>query len=169
MRHILSVLLENEAGALARVVGLFAQRGYNIESLSVAPTNDDSMSRITITTFGNDQKIEQITKQLNKLIEVIQAADLVEAGHVEQELLLVKVAPTDARPEQASQLAELLREGHILDSHDGVYIVRFIGTCAEIDRLLATLDSTARVIEVARSGVLGVAWDNRMNVAELVH
>lgn len=162
MRHILSVLLENEAGALARVVGLFAQRGYNIESLTVAPTNDDSMSRITVTTFGNDQKIEQITKQLNKLIEVIKAADLGKAGHVEQELLLVKVAPIGAKPAQAKRLAELLQEGCILDSQDAVYIARFTGTCEKIDQLLTTLDSAARVLEVVRSGVLGVAWDNRM-------
>ena len=109
MRHIISVLLENESGALARVVGLFAQRGYNIDSLTVAATEDPTISRLTLVTRGDDQVIEQITKQLHKLIEVVKLADLSESAHIERELMMVKVKTTAEQREEVKRCADIFR------------------------------------------------------------
>ena len=114
MRHIISVLLENESGALARLVGLFAQRGYNIDSLTVAPTEDPTLSRLTLVTHGNDQVIEQITKQLHKLIEVVKLTDLSEAAHIERELMLVKVKAVGEQRDEVKRSADIFR-GQIVD------------------------------------------------------
>ena len=114
MRHIISILLENEPGALARVVGLFAQRGYNIETLTVAPTEDETLSRLTMTTVGDDRKIEQITKQLNKLIEVVKLVDLSEGAHIERELMLIKVKAVGAQRAEIKRTADIFR-GQIVD------------------------------------------------------
>ena len=114
MRHIISVLLENEPGALSRVVGLFSQRGYNIESLNVAPTEDTTLSRLTLTTEGDDQKIEQITKHLNRLIEVVKLVDLTEGAHIERELMMVKVRATGAQRAEIKRCTDIFR-GQIID------------------------------------------------------
>jgi acetolactate synthase-1/3 small subunit len=112
MRHILSILVENEAGALSRISGLFSARGYNIESLTVAPTEDPTMSRMTIVTAGSDDVIEQITKQLNKLVEVVKVVDLTEGNHIERELMLVKVRAAGKDRDEMKRLADIFRGPH---------------------------------------------------------
>lgn len=155
MRHIISLLLENESGALSRVSGLFSARGYNIESLTVAPTNDRSLSRMTIVTTGTEEVIEQITKQLNKLVEVVRLSDLTESSHVERELLLIKVrAEGDARTEIRS-LVDIFR-GQIVDVTEKTYIVQMVGDGEKIDAFIAALGDHA-ILEVARTGVSGIA------------
>jgi acetolactate synthase-1/3 small subunit len=155
MRHIISLLLENESGALSRVSGLFSARSYNIESLTVAPTNDRSLSRMTIVTTGTDEVIEQITKQLNKLVDVVRLSDLTESTHVERELLLIKVrAEGNARAEIRS-LVEIFR-GQIVDVTDKTYMVQMVGDGSKIDAFMAALGDHA-ILEVARSGVTGMA------------
>jgi len=156
MRHIISMLLENEAGALARVAGLFSARGYNIESLTVAPTEDPSLSRLTLVTSGNDEIIEQITKQLNKLIDVVKLVDLTEGAHIEREMMLVKV-----RAEGSETRAELKRlvdifRGRIIDVTERTYTVEMTGTG---DKLDAFIDAVGRrlILEVVRTGVSGIA------------
>src|SRR5690606_26647169 len=114
MRHIISLLMENEPGALSRVVGLFSQRGYNIESLNVAATEDPTLSRLTLTTIGDDQKIEQITKQLNKLIDVVKLVDLTDGAHIERELMLVKVKAVGAQRAEVKRTVDIFR-GQIVD------------------------------------------------------
>ncbi|HTH95120.1 MAG TPA: acetolactate synthase small subunit, partial [Rhodocyclaceae bacterium] len=126
MRHLISILLENEAGALARVSGLFSARGYNIESLTVAPTEDPSMSRMTIVSIGSDDVIEQITKQLNKLIDVVKVVDLSEAAHVERELMLIKVRATGKDREEMKRMADIFRGG-IIDVTDSTYLIELTG------------------------------------------
>jgi acetolactate synthase-1/3 small subunit len=126
MRHIISVLLENEAGALSRVAGLFSARAYNIETLTVAPTEDVSLSRLTIVTSGTDAVIEQITKQLNKLIDVIKVVDLSEAAHIERELMLIKVRATGKDREELKRLADIFR-GHIIDVTESTYVIELTG------------------------------------------
>ena len=120
MRRIISILMENEPGALSRVIGLFSQRGYNIETLSVAPTEDSTLSRLTLTTFGNDLKIEQITKHLNKLIEVVKLVDLTEGPHIERELMLIKVKATGAQRAEVKRSVDIFR-GQIVDVTSTVY------------------------------------------------
>ncbi len=155
MRHIISLLLENESGALSRVAGLFSARGYNIESLTVAPTNDRSLSRMTIVTTGTEEVIEQITKQLNKLVDVVRLSDLTESSHVERELLLIKVrAEGDARAEIRS-LVDIFR-GQIVDVTDKSYIVQMAGDGEKIDAFMAAVGDHA-ILEVARSGATGIA------------
>ena len=110
MRHIISVLMENEPGALSRVVGLFSQRNYNIDSLTVAPTDESSLSRLTLTTEGDDAKIEQITKHLNKLVDVVKLVDLTDGAHIERELMLVKVKASGSQREEVQRLVEILRD-----------------------------------------------------------
>ncbi len=155
MRHIISLLLENESGALSRVSGLFSARSYNIESLTVAPTNDHSLSRMTIVTNGTEEVIEQITKQLNKLVDVVRLSDLTESAHVERELLLIKVrAEGTARPEIRS-LVEIFR-GQIVDVTDKTYMIQMVGDGSKIDAFMAALGDHA-ILEVARSGVTGMA------------
>lgn len=154
MRRIISILLENEPGALSRVVGLFSQRGYNIETLTVAPTEDATLSRLTLTTFGDDKKIEQITKNLNKLIEVVKLVDLTEGPHIERELMLVKIKATGAQRAEVKRTVDIFR-GQIVDVTSSIYTVQLTGTTDKLDAFIGAVE--AQVMEVVRSGVSGVA------------
>ncbi|HCT41531.1 MAG: acetolactate synthase small subunit [Moraxellaceae bacterium] len=155
MRRIISVLMENEPGALSRLVGLFSQRGYNIESLTVAPTDDATLSRLTLTTTGDEHKIEQVTKQLNKLIEVVKVVDLTEGAHIERELLLVKVKATGAARAELKRTADIFR-GQIVDVTPTVYTIQLAGTSDKLDAFIEALAETA-ILEVVRTGVCGIA------------
>ena len=155
MRRIISVLLENEAGALSRVIGLFAQRSYNIETLTVAPTDDETLSSLTLTTSASDSQVEQITKQLNKLIEVVKLVDLTEGEHVERELLLVKVKATGAQRAEIKRTADIFR-GQIVDVTSSAYTIQLAGTSEKLDAFLRAL-ADAIVLEVVRSGVSGMS------------
>ncbi|MCY4428535.1 MAG: acetolactate synthase small subunit, partial [Halieaceae bacterium] len=150
MRRVLSLLLENEPGALSRVLGLFSQRGYNIETLNVAPTDDASLSRLTMTTVGDDQQIEQLTKQLHKLIDVVKLVDLTEGAHLERDLMLIKVrAKAAARPE-IKRCADIFR-GQIVDVSPEIYTIMLSGTAAKLDAFVAAMGDI-RILEVVRSG-----------------
>lgn len=155
MRRILSVLLENEPGALSRVVGLFSQRGYNIETLNVAPTEDESLSRLTVTTSGDELKIEQITKHLNKLIDVVKVVDLSEGAHVERDLLLVKIRAVGAQRDEVKRTTDIFR-GQIIDVGPSSYVIQLTGPTDKLDSFLSALGET-EVLEVVRSGVAGMA------------
>ncbi len=155
MRHIISILLENEAGALSRVAGLFSARNYNIESLTVAPTEDPTMSRMTLVTSGTDATIEQIQKQLNKLVDVIKLTDLNEVRHIERELMLVKTNATGEFREEVKRLVEIFR-GRIIDVTDKTYTIELTGSGKKLDALLEALDKKA-IIEVVRTGLTGIA------------
>lgn len=155
MRHIISVLLENESGALARLVGLFAQRGYNIDSLNVAPTDDPTLSRLTLVTHGNDQVIEQISKQLHKLIEVVKVSDISEAAHIERELMLVKVKASGNQREEVKRCADIFR-GQIIDVTPATYTIQLVGTSDKLDAFIQALGTTP-IMEVVRSGASGIA------------
>ncbi|MCL7421000.1 MAG: acetolactate synthase small subunit [Methylobacter sp.] len=155
MRHIISILMENEAGALSRVAGLFSARGYNIESLTVAPTEDPSLSRMTLVTRGNEDVIEQITKQLNKLIDVVKLIDLAESVHIERELMMVKVKTSDETREEIRSLANIFR-GRIIDVTPTTYVVEMTGTSDKLDAFVAAIDSDS-IIEVVRSGPTGIS------------
>ncbi|MGN1357411.1 MAG: acetolactate synthase small subunit [Succinivibrionaceae bacterium] len=161
MRHVISILLENESGALSRVVGLFSQRSYNIETLTVAPTEDNTLSRITVVTTGDDNEIEQITKQLHKLINVLKVCDLADAPFVEREILLAKcrAATSEIRTELYS-LTEIFR-GQIVDVTNELYTVQMVGASDKIDAFITTLSRSVEVIEVVRSGVCGIARGER--------
>jgi acetolactate synthase I/III small subunit len=159
MRHIISLLLENEAGSLSRVVGLFAARGYNIESLTVAPTEDASLSRMTLVTCGSDGIIEQITKQLHKLIDVVKLSELTEGVRIEREMMLIKVKTPDENRDEIKRLADIFR-GRVLDVTDSTYTIELTGTSEKLDAFIQTLDS-GLIIETVRSGVLGIARGNR--------
>lgn len=160
MRHIISILLENESGALSRVAGLFSARGYNIQSLTVAPTEDPSLSRITLVTSGTDDIVEQITKQLNKLVDVVKVIDLSEAPHVERELLMIKVRATGKDREEMKRLADIFR-GHIIDVTDSAYVIELIGTSNKLDSFIAAIDPVL-ILETVRSGVSGIGRGDRM-------
>lgn len=155
MRRIISVLMENESGALARVVGLFAQRGYNIDSLTVAPTEDATLSRMTLVTHGSDEVIEQITKQLHKLIEVVKLIDLTEGTHVERELMLVKVRASGVQREEVKRTADIFR-GQIIDVTPNTYTIQITGTSDKLDAFLSSLTQTT-LLEVVRTGVSGIS------------
>ncbi|MCJ8341142.1 MAG: acetolactate synthase small subunit [Pseudomonadales bacterium] len=155
MRHILSVLLENEPGALSRVVGLFSQRNFNIESLTVAATDDITLSRITITTTGTDKLVEQVTKQLNKLVDVVKVVDLTEGDHIERELMLIKYKATGAQREEIKRTADIFR-GQIIDITPSTYTVQLVGSSRKLDAFIEAMD-TANLIEVVRTGVSGIA------------
>ena len=155
MRRIISILIENEAGALSRVVGLFSQRNFNIESLTVAPTEDATLSRMTITTVGDEHVIEQITKQLNKLIEVVKLVDLTEGLHIERELMLVKVKATGAQRAELKRTSDIFR-GQIIDVTKTVYTVQLAGTSDKLDAFLEAVGDTS-ILEVVRTGVSGIA------------
>jgi len=159
MRHILSILLENEAGALSRVSGLFSARGYNIESLTVAPTEDRTLSRMTIVTAGSDDVIEQIVKQLNKLIDVVKLQELTDGAHIERELMLAKVNATGESREEIKRLVDIFR-GRIIDVTDSTYTLELTGTVEKLDAFVKALDLT-EIIEVVRSGVTGIARGER--------
>ncbi len=155
MRHIISVLMENEPGALSRVVGLFSQRNFNIESLNVATTDDPTLSRLTLTTFGSDQVVEQITKQLNKLVDVIKLVDLTEGQHIERELMLVKVRSTGAQRAEVKRTVDIFR-GNIVDMTPSIYTIQIVGESDKLDGFLQALGSI-HLLEVVRTGVSGVA------------
>lgn len=154
-RRIISLLMENEPGALSRVVGLFSQRGYNIESLNVAPTEDSSLSRLTLTTIGDDHKIEQITKHLNRVVDVVKLVDLTEGAHIERELMLIKVKATGAQRAEIKRCVDIFR-GQIVDVTPSVYTVMITGASDKIDAFFETVGESA-IIEVARSGVSGIS------------
>ena len=155
MRHIISILIENESGALSRVAGLFSARGYNIESLTVAPTEDETLSRMTVVTSGSDNVIEQITKQLNKLIDVVKLIDLAEALHVERELMMVKIKTTDETRDEVKRLSDIFR-GKIIDVTSASYVIEMTGTSDKLDAFVSTLDQDV-VVEVVRSGPMGMS------------
>ena len=160
MRRIISLLLENESGALSRVAGLFSARGYNIESLTVAPTDDDSLSRMTIVTNGTDAIIEQITKQLNKLVDVVKLIDLTEGHHIERELMLIKVvAASNDQREEVKRLIDIFR-GRIIDVTDSTYTLEMTGNSEKVDAFLDAL-SQVEIIEVVRSGISGIGRGKR--------
>ncbi|MCK0538482.1 acetolactate synthase small subunit [Alcanivorax quisquiliarum] len=155
MRRIISILMENEPGALSRVVGLFSQRGYNIETLTVAPTEDNTLSRLTLTTFGDDRTIERITKHLNKLIEVVKLVDLTEGSHIERELMLIKVKATGAQRAEVKRTVDIFR-GQIVDVTSSVYTVQLAGASDKLDAFINAIGET-QVLEVVRSGVSGIS------------
>ena len=159
MRRIISILVENEPGALSRIAGLFSARGYNIESLTVAPTEDDSLSRMTIVTHGSEQIIEQITKQLNKLIDVVRLLDLTEGRHIERELLLLKVIATGPDREEIKRLVDIFR-GRIIDVDGETYTIELTGPGDKLYAFLDTIPSSG-IVEVVRSGVSGIARGER--------
>jgi len=160
MRRIISLLLENEPGALSRVVGLFSQRNYNIESLTVAPTDDATLSRITLTTSGDEHKIEQITKQLNKLIEVVKVVDLSEGQHIERELMLIKVKAIGAARAEIKRTADIFR-GHIVDVTPSIYTIQLTGPSEKLDAFVEAL-SEITILEVVRTGVSGIARGDKV-------
>ncbi len=155
MRHIISILVENESGALSRVSGLFSSRGYNIESLTVAPTDDPMLSRMTVVTRGSDEVIEQITKQLNKLVDVVKLLDLTGYTHIEREMMLLKVKAVGEDREELKRLTDIFR-GRIIDVNDRSYTIELTGTGDKLDALITALGS-AKIIEVVRSGAMGIA------------
>jgi acetolactate synthase-1/3 small subunit len=159
MRHIISVMLENEAGALSRVAGLFSARGYNIESLTVAPTEDATMSRMTIVTSGSDAVIEQISKQLNKLIEVVAMQDLSDGMHIERELMLVKLHAEGEAREEIKRMADIFN-GRIIDVADRTYTVELTGTSVELDGFLNAFDRHL-IVETVRTGASGIGCGMR--------
>ena len=154
-RRIISLLMENAPGALSRVVGLFSQRGYNIESLTVAPTDDLSLSRLTLTTICDDQTIEQITKQLNKLVDVVKLVDLTEGEHIERELMLIKLRASGTAREEVKRTADIFR-GQIVDITSSLYTIQLIGTQQKLDAFIEAVKDL-NIIEVVRSGVSGLA------------
>ena len=155
MRRIISVLMENEPGALSRVIGLFAQRNYNIETLTVAPTEDSTLSRLTLSTLAGDEQVEQITKQLNKLIEVVKLVDLTEGEHIERELMLIKLKATGAQRAEVKRTSDIFR-GQIVDVTQSTYTIQLTGTTEKLDAFLRALPETS-VMEVVRSGVSGLS------------
>ena len=160
MRHVISLVIENESGALSRVSGLFSARGYNIESLTVAPTEDASLSRMTIVTSGSDDIVEQITKQLNKLVEVIKVVDLSESAHIERELMLIKVRAAGKDREEIKRMADIFR-GRILDVTDKSYTVELTGDSDKLDAFIAAIEPGV-ILETVRTGASGIGRGERI-------
>ena len=160
MRRIIAVLLENEAGALSRVVGLFAQRNYNIETLTVAPTEDPTLSRLTLTTEGDEGKIEQIIKHLNRLIEVVRVFDLTEGDHLEREIIMIKVRVDDAARAEVKRTTDMFR-GQIVDVDQNTYTIQLVGPSGKLAAFIDALDGN-QVVEVVRSGVSGIGRGDRI-------
>ena len=160
MRHILSILIENEAGALSRVVGLFSARGYNIDSLTVSTTEDATLSRMTIVTHGSEEVIEQITKHLNKLIEVVKVIDLNESEHIERELMLIKVRASGRDREEMKRMADIFR-GRIIDVTEKSYTIELTGDQSKNDAFLQAIDRTA-ILETVRTGSCGIGRGERI-------
>lgn len=154
MRHIISVLMENESGALSRVSGLFSARGYNIESLTVAPTDDPTLSRMTLVTRGSDEVIEQITKQLNKLVDVVKLIDLTEGAHIEREMLLIKLRALGDARDEVKRLVDIFR-GRIIDVTENSYVIELTGNADKLDAFINAA-RPAGIIEAVRSGVSGI-------------
>ncbi|NKF50548.1 acetolactate synthase small subunit [Shewanella sp. WXL01] len=156
MRRIISVLLENQPGALSRVVGLFSQRGYNIENLTVAPTEDNTLSRLNITVTADGSVLEQIEKQLHKLIDILKVANITEGAHIEREIALIKVKAQGANREEVKRTADIFR-GQIVDVTPNLYTIQMVGTGEKIDAFIGNLADVTKVIEVSRSGIVGLA------------
>lgn len=156
MRRIICVLLENQPGALSRVVGLFSQRGYNIETLTVAPTEDKTLSRLTIAVNADEAILEQIEKQLHKLIDVLKVSNITESAHIEREVALIKVKAKGEYREEVKRLADIFR-GQIVDVTQSLYTVQLIGTSEKLDACIAALTDVTKVVEISRSGVVGLA------------
>ncbi len=160
MKHVIAVLLENEPGALSRIVGLFSARGYNIESLTVATTEDVSLSRMTIVTTGSDDVIEQITKHLNRLIEVVKVIDLTDGSFTERELMLIKVRAVGKEREEMKRMADIFR-GRIIDVTDKSYTIELTGSSKKIDSFLEAIDRTV-ILETVRTGASGIGRGERI-------
>ena len=160
MRHILSILIENEAGALSRVVGLFSQRNYNIDSLTVSTTEDATLSRMTIVTHGSEEVIEQITKHLNKLIEVVKVIDLNESEHIERELMLIKVRASGRDREEMKRMADIFR-GRIIDVTEKTYTIELTGTSGKLSAFLDAIDRSV-ILETVRTGASGIGRGERI-------
>ncbi len=153
---VISLLIENEAGATSRIVGLFSQRGYNIESLTVSVTQDPSLSRMTLVTQGEPRVIEQIMKQLNKLIDVLKVSELTATDHIEQEMSLVKVACIGSKRDEVCRLVDIFN-GKIIDATPRIYTVRIFGDGSKLDAFVKQLEQASEIVEVVRSGVIGIA------------
>ena len=160
MKHIIAVLLENEPGALSRVVALFSARGYNIETLTVAPTEDPSLSRMTVVTAGSDDVIEQITKHLNRLIEVVKVVDLTEGEFTERELMLIKVRATGRERDEMKRMADIFR-GRIIDVTERTYTIELTGNTSKIDAFIRAIDRAA-ILETVRTGSSGIGRGERV-------
>lgn len=160
MRHIISLLMQNEAGALSRVAGLFSARGYNIESLTVAPTEDETLSRMTIVTSGSDAVIEQINKQLNKLVDVVAVMDLTDGDHIERELMLVKVRAEGADREELKRMTDIFR-GRIIDVTDKTYTIELTGAGHKLDHFLQAIEQKL-ILETVRTGASGIGRGERI-------
>ncbi|MFH2140001.1 MAG: acetolactate synthase small subunit [Pseudomonadota bacterium] len=160
MRHIISLLMANEAGALSRVSGLFSARGYNIESLTVAPTEDATLSRMTIVTRGSDEVIEQINKQLNKLVDVVSVMDLSDGDHIERELMLVKVRAEGADREELKRMSDIFR-GRVIDVSDKTYTIELTGAGSKLDSFLQAIDRKL-ILETVRTGASGIGRGERI-------
>ena len=160
MKHVISVLMENEPGALSRVVGLFSARGYNIETLTVAPTEDATLSRLTVVTVGSDEIIEQITKHLNRLVDVVKVVDLTEGAHIERELMLIKVRAVGKEREEMKRMADIFR-GRIIDVTDKSYTIELTGVQEKIQAFIDALDRSA-ILETVRTGVSGIGRGERV-------
>ena len=160
MRHIISILLENEPGALSRVVGLFSARGYNIESLTVAPTEDPSLSRMTIVSVGSEDIIEQITKHLNRLVEVVKVIDLTDGLHIERELMLIKVRAVGKEREEMKRVTDIFR-GRIIDVTDKAYTIELTGDSSKLDAFIEAIDRSA-ILETVRTGGSGIGRGERI-------
>jgi acetolactate synthase-1/3 small subunit len=160
MKHVISILLENEPGALSRVVGLFSARGYNIETLTVAPTEDPTLSRMTIVTNGSEEVVEQITKHLNRLIDVVKVVDLSEGAHIERELMMIKVRAVGKERDEMKRMADIFR-GRIIDVTDKVYTIELTGDQDKIEAFIGALDRSA-ILETVRTGVSGIGRGERV-------
>ena len=163
MRHLISILLENESGALSRVAGLFSARAYNIESLSVAPTDDPSLSRMTIVTTGTDEIIEQINKQLNKLIDVVKLIDMTADVHIERELMLIKVNAVDGERDEVKRLVDIFH-GHVIDVTDTTYTIEITGDGDKLNAFMEALSSIT-ILEVVRSGLIGISRGEKSSLS----
>jgi len=159
-KRIISVLMENSPGALSRVVGLFSQRGYNIESLNVAATEDPSLSRLTLTTVGDQKALEQITKNLNKLIDVVKLVDLTEGAHIERELMLIKVRATGGMREEVKRCVDIFR-GQIIDVSQTLYTIQLAGDSAKLNAFIEAMDDSV-ILEVVRTGISGISRGEKM-------
>ncbi|MFM1860043.1 MAG: acetolactate synthase, small subunit [Pseudomonadota bacterium] len=160
MKHIISILLENEPGALSRVVGLFSARGYNIETLTVAPTEDASLSRMTIVTRGSEDIIEQITKHLNRLIDVVKVIDLSDHAHIERELMMVKVRAVGKEREEVKRMADIFR-GRIIDVTEKTYTIELTGDSSKLDAFIEALEEGS-ILETVRTGSSGISRGERI-------
>lgn len=166
MRHIISILLQNEAGALSRVAALFSSRGYNIESLSVAPTEDPEISRLTLVSSGSDETIDQINQQLLKLVDVVNIADMTLDDHIERELLLVKVkVALDAD----RSLPDIIKASgaRVLDDSPETFTLELTGANQKVDDFIAKIADCSEIISVVRSGAMAIARGHNVLSANL--